>query len=257
MWYVVQTHTGDEADVSMHVKNEFIPEYCRECFVPFYEEVRRKKGQTSIIFRRLFPGYLFVDTDDPEKLYYEGLKKLPGFTRILGEKEDDDSRLFIPITPQDEEFLKSILEDGVMHVSYIKTSNKNRVIERIVGPLAKYKNHIVKIDTQHREAIVETDMFGKKRKICFGIWKDGDPKLPWLERRMKGTQDRAIDEGAPIDIGIAPGDKVVDTTGLYEGMIFVVEKVNPKQRTLKTKIDIFMNSLDIELFVDDVKKVGE
>ena len=55
----------------------------RSCFVPLYEEVRRKADRNRILFRRLFPGYIFIDTDHPEEVF-ERLKEMKEFLKASG-----------------------------------------------------------------------------------------------------------------------------------------------------------------------------
>ena len=254
MWYVIQTKTGNENEIKDFIEHNVDSNVYDNCFIPLYEEVRRRENKCRILFRRLFPGYLFVETNEPGIVFQE-LKKAPWFTRLLGADDNDGNKLFIPVGKEDEDFLRTLLDDGIMHVSYIEMSKNNSRIEKIVGPLAKYQNHIIKLEVRNREALVKTDMFGKERTIRFGLWKKGDPKLPWLEKLMEsGEQITPLDADIKIDIGIHPGDKVRDTSGIYGEQIFIVDSVNPLQRTIKTKIELFNDIRTIELYADNVEK---
>ena len=254
MWYVIQTRSGQEQNIRKMMREIRGSAAYEECFIPLCEEVRRSRGKITITFRHLFPGYLFVKTDDPDKLS-DAFYKIPGFARILGVEEEDNSKTFIPVEETDMEFLNTLFEDGIMHVSYIKMRS-NHYIESVVGPLAKYRNHIVKLDIPHRRAIAETQMFGKMRRIKFGLWLDGDPYLPYLEHNMSLPQEAPLDDGTVIDIGIAPGDMVVDESGLYGEHIFVVENVDAKHRTLSTSFDFGGQVARLRLIADNVRVVG-
>ena len=85
MWYVIQTVTGEESRVKALLTAFVEKGICKDCFAPLYEEVRRSHGEYRIFFKRLFPGYLFVETEDPEAVY-AALRKVPEFTRLLGAK---------------------------------------------------------------------------------------------------------------------------------------------------------------------------
>ena len=225
MWYVVQTKSGDEEHEKQLMDRLSDPSCPGITFVPLFEEVRRSKEGYRVSFRRIFPGYFFVETDNADEVYRR-LRKVPGFTRLLGSEEKDGTKVFIPVEYEEEQFLSSLLDDGIMHVSYIRM--KDRRIDKIAGPLAKYRNHISKLDIPHRRAIVETEMFGKPRRIKFGLWLEGDPPMPWLEKRIDIASEPALDEGNDIDIGIYPGDLVRDETGLYGDMVFKVASVDTK-----------------------------
>lgn len=164
--------------------------------------------------------------------------------------------VFIPVGDEDRRFLESILDNGLMRVSYVE-SVRGRKAGRIIGPLEKYGNRITKLEFGKRYAIVEAEIFKKKRRIKFGLWTDEDQKIPWIEEKRNGrARTQYLLEG--IDIGISPGDKVRDTSGIYdEHDIFTVESVNPHQRKVVTSIRMFGSMRRIELFADQVEKIGD
>ncbi|MBR0092046.1 MAG: hypothetical protein IJP92_10140 [Lachnospiraceae bacterium] len=252
MWYVIQTMSGNEKKIKQlldRMKPEGIAD---NCFVPLTEEVRRRADDYRILFRRLFPGYVFVETRQPEEVFQQ-LRRIPDFTRLLGTKEDGEAATFIPVGEDDEAFLRTLLEDGVMHVSYVHLSKSHR-IDKVAGPLAGYRNHITKLEFRRRIAIVDAVMFGKKRRIYFGLWTDGDPRLPWLEKKMNEEQEAALDAGIEIDIGIRPGDRVKDESGVYGDYVFLVDKVDAKHRTVFATFQMGASSARIELDADFVRK---
>ena len=255
MWYVIQTKSGREDFVLANIEKHLSRDTYSGCFIALYEEVRHRAGKSRILFRRLFPGYIFCDTDSPKEFFSE-LRTVKEFTRILGAEEDDGEKIFIPVSNEDTEFLKSILDEGILHVSYVETfPRQGKTIKKIIGPLAGYKNHIRRIDIRRREAVAEMDIFGKRRTVCFGLWSEEDPKIPWLEKKKLSGETAPIDGGMLLDIGIYPGDKVTDTTGIYEGYEFTVKSVNPTKRTVTASIELLGALRPIELYVDDVEVV--
>ncbi len=266
MWYVLQTKSGDEHDLKLLIDKTAEKGVYKDSFIPLYEEVRRRDDKCRIIFRRMFPGYIFLDMEEPEKLI-PTLKKIPEFTRLLGTEDEEGKKMFIPVSEEDEGFLKTLIEDGVMHVSFVEVTKTNR-IARVVGPLARYKNRITKLKLRNREAIVEVNAFGKERRIRFGLWEEGDPRLPWLDDRRKehklgqggqngdtyGQDETEID--TVIDIGIHPGDKVTYEK-VYGDYIFTVEKVDVKKRVIYATMELLGAVRMIELYADDVQLVTE
>lgn len=271
MWYVIQVKSGEEQEMKALLDKLRKDGAYGECFVPLFEDVKRSGGECRIGFRKLFPGYVFVESDDPDSIF-ETLRGVHDFTKLLGAVENDGTKVFVPIGKEDESFMRTLFEDGLMHVSYVHMARNGR-IDKIVGPLAHYRNHITKLEMRHRMAIVEAEMFGKRRKVKFGLWTDEDQELPGLERIKKAADDAGgmpgektggtvdgisfdvLDGVVEFDIGIHPGDKVKDDTGLYGEQIFVVEAVDPGRRTLISTFEMFGTNARIELRADDVRKV--
>ena len=71
---------------------------------------------------------------------------------------------------------------GLMRVSFI-IGLKNGRIDKIIEPLAKYSNRVIKFDISRRRAIVKADIFGKERKLKFGLWTEDDTPLPRLNKK--------------------------------------------------------------------------
>ncbi len=256
MWYVVQVKSGEETRMKALLDKLECDGAYEESFIPLFEDVNRSGGKVSISFRRLFPGYIFVETDKPDRLF-DMLRGIRDFTRLLGSTESDGNKVFIPIGEEDRAFMQTMFEDGLMRVSYVRIG-KNGRIDRIAGPLANYRNHITKLEIRHRMAIVEADMFGKRRRVKFGFFTDEDPMLPALERLKNADEGNDVLDGVvEFDIGIHPGDKVMDDTGIYGDRIFTVQRVDTRRRTVVSVFEMFGNAARIELRADEVSKVED
>ena len=86
MWYVIQVQTGREEQILEEARRYQVQEYYDEIFVPHYERRRKYLGQWHTETELLFPGYLFVISSAPEKLY-KALKRIPQLTKLLGTGE--------------------------------------------------------------------------------------------------------------------------------------------------------------------------
>lgn len=91
MWYVIQTVNGEEQQVCTWINQMMDRAMFRRCFVPLYEDVWRKEGIGNISIRKMFGGYLFIETDRPEDVYEE-LRKAPGLTILLSEEDQIGKR---------------------------------------------------------------------------------------------------------------------------------------------------------------------
>lgn len=269
MWYMIRTVKGEEQQVCTWINQRMDSTIFNKCFIPLYEDVWRKEGIGNISIRKMFDGYLFIETDRPKDVY-EKLRNVPKLTILITEK-DQTGKCFWPIHKEEEEFLDNVLWDGLMRVSYIER-NANGRITFVAGPLADYQEYIVKIDLPHRRAIVEMPFLGEKRRLKFGLWSSKDPMIPWLEeakkRRLeeKGSGHSGTDtqkdvshgqnagQGYLRESGITEGDYVVNTTGIYGDGLLKVISVDEKRRRVTASVPLLGELIPVQMSMDDVEK---
>ena len=162
MWYVIQVAGGTEHKVKGDLER-YLPEGLMEkCFIPLYEEKVKFNHNWHMKTKILFPCYLFVVTDDPEKLYME-LKHIDGLTKLL--KSGDD---ILPLPENEVDLLKRLGGDNhIVEMSLGYKEGDKVVITK--GPLIGYETLIKKIDRHKRKAILEVEFFHQKKEIEVGL----------------------------------------------------------------------------------------
>ena len=83
MWYVVQVRAGTEKEIITQCEKKIDHGILKRCFVPYYEAMKKYKGEWHLERKILFPGYVFMITDEVEALYLE-LKSIIGLTKLIG-----------------------------------------------------------------------------------------------------------------------------------------------------------------------------
>ncbi|MCC8028792.1 MAG: antiterminator LoaP [Lachnospiraceae bacterium] len=162
MYYVVQVHTGDEERCMQECCLRIDKEILRECFIPHYEEKRKINGTWMTQERVLFPGYVFLDTEDIDALYLQ-LKAVPRMTRLLGVGER-----IVPLSEEEEAFLMRF--GGEAHLVEMSEGIIERSQVRILsGPLMGMEGLIRKIDRHKRKAWLEVELFGRTQRIEVGL----------------------------------------------------------------------------------------
>ena len=164
MWYVIQVISGQE-QLGHQLMHEIIGDtLIQDCFIPMRERKIKLHGTWQRITERLFPGYLFIVTDAPAEVY-EALKKVPRFTRLLGNTDAG----FIPLTEKEIAFLSKFGDENhLSHLSQVEVEEGNKV--RIVsGNLLDYEGQIVKINLHKRIAVVQVEFMGQKVNVHLGI----------------------------------------------------------------------------------------
>ncbi len=164
MWYVIQTQTGGEEKLVELIEKMIPKEYYDECFCMNRECVRKMEKGYEIFLRPLFPAYIFVVTDNPEKLFFE-LKRVPKLTKLLSDQEET----FFCVSEDEETFLKNVQnENHVVQRSLVEVDDKGTII-KANGAVGVYMNRIVRQRLRKRYVCVEQEFMGEKRKIYLGI----------------------------------------------------------------------------------------
>ena len=162
MWYVLQVMSGREADLQALFSCYFNHDLLQDCFCPTYEASYKKAGIRQVVQRRLFPGYLFLVTEDIQEVEWQ-LKGIPDMTKIL--KVD---REYIPLTEAEQIFLQKHLNSE--HI--LPMSRGYQVGEEICitdGAFAGYQGRLKVVDRHNRYGVISLEMFGRNVDMRFGL----------------------------------------------------------------------------------------
>lgn len=182
MWYVIQVASGQEyitktlieewiakekrpwESQEIQEEQEKAPLLIEQCFIPMRERSIKFQGSWKLVKERLFPGYVFVVTEEPVKVFAE-LKQIPRFTKLLGQTDSG----FTALTEPEIDFIcKFGDKDHVSHPSKITVEEGNRV--RILsGDLLNYEGQIVKINLHKRIAVVRIEFMGNSADVHLGV----------------------------------------------------------------------------------------
>ena len=105
MWYVMQVRTGTEENIRCQCQRLISSNVLERCFIPYYQQKKRFQGEWHIQERILFPGYVFLITQDPEKLV-NGLRKVIGLTKLIGTGDE-----IVPLVQEEIDLLMKIGTD--------------------------------------------------------------------------------------------------------------------------------------------------
>jgi transcriptional antiterminator NusG len=162
MWYVIQVCTGTEQSIRMQCEKRIEPSILEQCFIPNFEEKRKIRQKWQTIRRPLFPGYVFLVTDQVEQLFFE-LEKVQGMKKLLTTGSE-----FVPLSESEVHFLQNLGgEDHVVEMSTGIIEGSRIIIES--GPLQGREGLIKKIDRHKRKAWLEMEMFGRPQRVEVGL----------------------------------------------------------------------------------------
>ncbi len=162
MWYVIQTSTGRKEKIKLECEQRISKDILSHCVLPLYEEKIKYKGQWHIQKKKLFPGYLFLISDNLDELYKQ-LKKVEAMTKLLGTGEE-----IIPLTQNEIDFLLRFAGDEEL----VKMSQGIIIGDKVTilsGPLKGMESTIKKIDRHKRKAWLNLEMFGRSQLVEVGV----------------------------------------------------------------------------------------
>ncbi|MCD8075251.1 MAG: antiterminator LoaP [Lachnospiraceae bacterium] len=174
MWYVMQVQTGSEEKIRTQCETLIPKSVLQQCFIPYYEEQRKLHGKWNLLKKVLFPGYIFMVTDELDELRFR-LKRVQGMTKILGTGDE-----IVPLTEEEVLFMQKFGgEKQIVEISKgILEGNQVRILS---GPLIGKEALIQKIDYHKRRAYLELEMFGRMQRICLGL----EVKMEKVEKEEK------------------------------------------------------------------------
>ena len=160
MWYVIWVTSGKEEEIKDQCQKRLSGDMYKDIFVLRYTRRMKKKGQWQEVTRRLFPGYIFIDTEDIDAVR-ERLRDIDAMTIVLG---DDDKP--VPISDSEQAFLQSLIDDA-----YVVNMSTGHIIgdEIIIasGPLAGTKGIIKKIN-RHTHSVIPAHSSPTSRRSAPG-----------------------------------------------------------------------------------------
>jgi transcriptional antiterminator NusG len=182
MWLVMQVVSGREGHTVLLMERLLSGGVLEKCFVPMRRMKKKYQGSWKEITEKLFPGYVFLISKQPQLLYDE-LKRIPALTKLLGSCEE----YFTPLSEDDVRLLRGLQdmqdpekepnrdwircnqqETPAVGLSRVVVGEKNQ-IKIISGPLKNLEGRIKKINLHKRIAVVETEFMGNQSLIHLGI----------------------------------------------------------------------------------------
>ncbi len=162
MWYVIQVPTGKEELTKDLCIDRIDSVHYNEIFILRYAKKIKRNGRWKEVMKTLFPGYIFVDTDDilsvKQKLI--GVKAM---TIVLGSDGEP-----VPVSGEERSFLQSLI-DGEYVVRMSTGFIIGDEIALISGPLRNTKGVIKRVDRHKRQAVIDVELFGGVTRATVGL----------------------------------------------------------------------------------------
>jgi len=162
-WYVVHTYSGCEQKVKLTLEEQLerlnLQDKVTKIMIPMEDIIEVRSGTRKISSRKRYPGYIFIQMDMDEDMWYM-VKNIPKVTGFLGGKNKPT-----PISEEEVnqliEQLKSDTAKPKPKVMYLHGEN----IRVIDGPFASFNGVIEEVHPDRGKVKVMVSIFGRSTPV--------------------------------------------------------------------------------------------
>ena len=157
----MQVYTGKEHRVAECCRQVITREH-EELFIPLCKRQKKFHGKLETITSVLYPGYLFCETEEPNRLFLE-VKGIQEMTKLLRMEED-----ILPVDKHEAEHLYRLFGDEHV-VEMSKGYMEGDRVKILSGPLIYFEGQIRKVDRHKRLAVLELELMGRTVRTTVGL----------------------------------------------------------------------------------------
>lgn len=168
-WYIIHTLTGKEEKVKTHLQKTFrqeeMEDFVEEIFIPKEKVSEVKDGEKKISERRFFPGYVLVNLELNEKVWYL-VKGIPGVTGFLGYGSG-------PV-PLSEDKVKQIMdktEEKAEKPTPKVEFEEGEGVRVKDGPFTNFSGTVDEVDPERGKLRVSVSIFGRSTPVELEYWQ--------------------------------------------------------------------------------------
>jgi transcriptional antiterminator NusG len=162
-YYALQVETSAEGDFIRRAELRFDP-HIYHFFFPKRKLMRQKGGKKFDTIEPVFPGYVFLGTEEaPGPIWYT-LRRIEGFYRFL----PDNTRIK-PMSDRDFTLIKHFMSFGeIADKSKVSFDENDRIVVQS-GPLKGYEGHIYKVDRRKGRAWLRLTFCNSVSTVVLGF----------------------------------------------------------------------------------------
>ncbi len=164
-WYVIYTHTGQEAKVKANIERMIqqadLRDRVRRVEVPMEEEVRMVGGKRKSISRKVFPGYVLVQIAMDDETYHL-LRNTAGVTGFVGAPHGSARRP----TPLSDAEVREILKTLGDEPRRVKPAyQRGETVLVLSGPFAEFTGIVDEVNPAREKLRVRMEIFGRETPV--------------------------------------------------------------------------------------------
>ncbi|MRN51849.1 antiterminator LoaP [Paenibacillus monticola] len=168
-WYALFVESGKEDLVQKHLHLKF-DQYTLRTLVPKRKIPEKQQGMVKHVFKKMFPGYIFIQTE-MNSVIYNDIKSTPRIYKLvnIGNVYESKEIHFSSIDLEEMDvILKLVGPEGCIDYSTVHI-DKNSKVTVISGPLKGLEGIIKKIDRHKNRAKIVINLLQQNLTVDVGI----------------------------------------------------------------------------------------
>ncbi|RMH08119.1 MAG: transcription termination/antitermination protein NusG [Nitrospirae bacterium] len=164
-WYVIHTYAGYEGRVKASLTERAnqlgLQDQIGQVLVPTEEVIEIKDGKRRASKRKVFPGYVLVELEDPvTDETVAMIKDTPKVTGFVGQSSKPT-----PLTQEEAERLLKQLESGMTIPREQVVFSKGDNVRIIDGPFMGFNGLVDEVDVEHGRVKALVSIFGRSTPV--------------------------------------------------------------------------------------------
>jgi len=163
-WYVIHTYSGQEAKVKEQIKKHIISQSLTEHFgriiIPSEEVIEMRFGKKRKSTRKFFPGYVLVEMQINENLWYV-IKKIPGVLGFIGGSSEKP----MPIKENEINNILFRLKNAIDKPKPKILFEPGEIIRVVDGPFSDFNGSLEEVNYDKNRLKVSVMIFGRSTPV--------------------------------------------------------------------------------------------
>lgn len=153
-WYVVHTYSGYEQkvrdNIAKTVENRGMEHLIQEISVPLQDVEETKNGKTTMVQRKVFPGYVLIHMIMNDETWYI-VRNTRGVTSFVGPGSKP-----VPLTDIE------VRNMGIGVTAEVLDLEVGDAVRVVSGPFADSVGHVKEINEHKKSVVVSLSIFGRE-----------------------------------------------------------------------------------------------
>jgi len=163
-WYVIHTYSGNELkvkeNIKKHIESKSLGEDFGRIIIPSEEVIEMRFGKKRKSTRKFFPGYVLIEMNMNEDLWYL-VKKTPGVLGFIGGSSENPS----PVKKSEINSILFRLKNSIDKPKPKILFEPGEIIRVVDGPFSDFNGSLEEVNYDKNRLKVSVMIFGRSTPV--------------------------------------------------------------------------------------------